>query len=302
MKTAFRASLAKLLRTLPSFRGKGRIGKFLQRLTTNPKEASNCLVTFRMKDGTSMRVDLRSYTEEGSFWTGEYEGGVIGRLMSCLREGSVVFDVGANVGFYSIPLGKRLLELGGHIYSVEPVPANHSRLVENVRLNHLETAVRPLNLALGDSVGAVQLSMGKEYSAATGNAVIVAGDSNGDPASSARITTLDLLAAELAVVRCDLIKVDVEGYEYAFLKGGRAFLERTKPLVFLELNYHWMNHFGWSLSDLQRFGSSIGYACYREIPGGFVPADAAGVGIENGLMVPRGTEVEVIARSNFSFR
>src|SRR4051794_32856271 len=108
MKVAFRNFAATLLRSLPHFRGKGRIGGFIQRLTTDPSQMADCLATFRMKNGALMRVDLRSYTERSSFWTGRYDNDIIARIGGCLRLGSVAFDVGANIGFYSIPLGKRL--------------------------------------------------------------------------------------------------------------------------------------------------------------------------------------------------
>jgi FkbM family methyltransferase len=214
-----------------------------------------------------------------------------------------VIDVGANVGFFSIPIGKRLSKLHGAMYSVEPVPSNYSRLVDNIALNDLEGVVHPLNIALGETERVVELSLVEGTdSALTGNAVVSRDGPNGSVTTSARMATLDGLATESGITSCDFIKVDIEGSEYAFLKGGRVFLERFRPVVFLELNYYWMGEFGWSFSDLQQFASSIGYSCHRQSGDGFVPDSEAGGGIENALMIPVGSPQEPIARRVFSGR
>jgi len=285
------------MRSLPPFRGKGRIGELFQKALTNYNKVNECLVTFKMKKGSLMRVDLRSYTEKGAFWTGTFDSHIVLRLASCLRVGSVALDVGANIGFWSIPLGRRLLELQGKLFSLEPVPSNYARLVENISLNGLGGIVKPLNVALGEKEGFVELSMGSEdYIAITGNAVVIGGRVCGKATASARMAKLDDIAVEQSIAVCDLIKVDIEGGEYGFLKGGQSFLERIRPLVYLELNYYWMEQFGWSLNDLNQFASSIGYSVYREIKGNFFPAKKAGFGIENALMVPVGTHLEQTAR------
>jgi FkbM family methyltransferase len=254
-----------------------------------------------MRDNTFMRVDVRSYLEKIAFWTGEYETKNVFKIAGCLRGGSVVIDVGANVGFYSIPLGKRLSKLDGALYAVEPVPSNYSRLVDNISLNNLGGVVRPLNVALGETEGVVELSLVEENDcASTGNAVMSRDRLHGRATTSARMATLDGIAAESGISSCDFIKVDIEGGEYAFLKGGRGFLERFRPVVLLELNSYWMGEFGWSFSDLHQFATSVGYSCRRQSGGRFVPAGEVAGGIENALMVSAGSPLEQIARRLFS--
>lgn len=301
MKIFLRNRLAAMFRSLPAFRGKGTIGELLQRALTNHTTEKECIATFQMKDGSRMRVDLRSSTEKGAFWTGSYDAGPITKLSNCLRPGSIVLDVGANIGFWSIPLGRRLAALDGTLYAVEPVPANYARLVENISLNGLERVVKPLNVALGDKEGLVQLATTPADSAAiTGNAVVIGGRVFASATSAARMRRLDDLVIELGITACDFIKVDVEGGEYAFLRGGQSFIAKTRPLIYLELNYCWMEQFGWSFHDLQQFASSLGYSAYREIKGRFVPADQTGVGIENALLVPLSTQLGQTARRNLS--
>jgi FkbM family methyltransferase len=300
INTSTRNCLAHVLRRLPPFRGKGRLGDFLQRHLTNYRSDHECLVDFRMKDGTVMRVDLRSPTEKHAFWTGQYDGAAVRQLGNCLRPGSVALDVGANIGFYSIPLGKRCADLSGALYAAEPVRPNYDRLVENVHLNGLERVVRPLNLAVGETDGVVELSWGDDYPARTGNAVALGGNVRGRATASARIARLDTLADEQEIDACDLIKADIEGGEFDLLKGGQAFLRRARPLVYLELNYPWMEQRGWSLADLTRLAASLGYRVYRQVGAMFLAADESGAGIENALMVPEGTDLEWLARGQFA--
>ena len=298
MRIAVRNWSAKLLRSLPQFKGKRRIGKFLQKALTIPENVEEHFETFQMKDGSLMRVDLRSYTEHPSFWTGIFDPEV-SLLTSYLKPGSVVLDVGANIGFYSIPLGRRLLQEGGALYAIEPVPTNFARLKENIALNGLEHVITPINVALGDHQGVVELSMGEEHDTAeTGNAVVVGGKVLRKVTASARMTTLDNLVEENDIARCDVIKVDIEGGEFAFLKGGMRFIRTNGPLIYLELNYHWMEQREWSLRDLHELARELGYTVLRkDRRGRFEGGATNGTGIENAFLVPMSRGLDDYSRN-----
>ena len=69
--------------------------------------------------------------------------------------------------------------------------------------------------------------------------------------------------------------------------------------IYLELNYHWMEQFGWSLSDLRQPAASMDYVCYRETGGRFIATDQPGIGIESALLVPRNGEMAQAAQREF---
>src|SRR5687767_6694951 len=138
MRVTLRNTLAAIARRLPRIRGKARIGARLARLLTNFDSAEESLVTCTMRDRGVMRLDLRSRTEEWSFWTGEYESHAIKLLGGLLRPGDVVLDVGANIGFFSVPLGRILRASGGSLHAFEPVESNFKRLSDVIALNDLE--------------------------------------------------------------------------------------------------------------------------------------------------------------------
>lgn len=286
-----RDTLAAAFRALPRVRGKGPVGAKLSRWLTDVAAEDDCLVTFTMRDGSRMRVDLRSRTEIWAYWTGEYDYDIIRRLATCLTPGCVVFDVGANVGFYTVALARRLQALGGGaLYAFEPVPTNFARLQEVVRLNALEDTVHPVNVALGDEEGAISLYMEDTNRASTGNAVLVKGTVGAEVTANTRaaITRLDALARERNIPSCRLIKIDVEGAELMFLRGGASFLRRCRPIIYGEFNAHWMRQFGHSFLDVAELMASWDYRFYQQVGrrARFVPLARPEPGTENVLLAP----------------
>jgi FkbM family methyltransferase len=258
-----RDSLAALLRALPPFPRKDRLGRRIMRRLTDFQSDRDCLVTFRMKDGSRMQADLRSNAEWRSFWTGEYEPETMRLLCSFLKPGAVVLDVGANVGFYSIALGRRLQRMSGKLFAIEPVQGNFARLTRMIALNGLQDTVTAVNMALGCGEGEVPLYWEEETGAATGNAMLLVGEDKRAPNAFARLTRLDTLAQEIPITSCHLIKIDVEGAELDFLRGGSAFLQQHRPIICMEFNAVCMKKFGYTFEDVAALVRPWGYRFYR---------------------------------------
>jgi FkbM family methyltransferase len=198
-------------------------------------------------------VDL----QETIFWTGEYDCRTIDRMKELLVPGAVALDVGANIGAYTVQLG-RALQQGGRIIAVEPLPANVKRLRENVNLNELTEVVEIVEAAVGDHRGVVHLRGAKGREALAGNAVVA------DSGVAAQLKTIDSIAEAHELERCDLIKLDIEGCEFAALRGAEHLLRRCRPVLYLELNAHWMNHFGWTVGDLLNYLEPFRYELMTE--------------------------------------
>jgi len=291
MKT-LRDGLSSAFRALPHFRGKSRAGVVIGRLLTDIEDERDCLATIKMRDGSLMRVDVRSRTEAWAYWTGEYDGTIISRLRTCLTPGCVVLDVGANVGFYSIALGNTLKHLNGTLFAFEPVASNMMRIEEAVRLNGLEDTVRVFNVALGDEEGSIEMFMEDENGASTGNAIMITKSVAEEIVQNvtAPITRLDTFAEEQKIESCRLIKIDIEGAEVMFLRGATKFLAAHRPLIYGEFNSYWIKRFGNSFLDVVDLLKPLDYRFFKEIEHGqfteaFRPAD----GDEDVLLVPSET-------------
>jgi FkbM family methyltransferase len=147
-------------------------------------------------------------------------------LLHVLSERDVFVDVGANVGSYTILAGA---VAGARGYAFEPVPATYRRLIENIRLNHLENRVTAVNIGIGRAPGVVDFTSDLD----TVNHALAPGEPY-ENAIKVEIATLDTM---LAGQHPSLIKIDVEGYESSVLAGASAVLEEpTLNAVIMELN------------------------------------------------------------------
>jgi FkbM family methyltransferase len=260
-----RDTIAAVLRAAPRFRGKARVGAALQRaLPGSP------LVGTTLHDGSRLEVDLRSPTERSAYWTGDYDSDVVRALAQRIGSGAVVVDVGANIGFYTVPLARA----GARVFAFEPMAANHARLVRNVAANGLEERVTAVRVAVGETEGTLELAP-EPGGAETGNAAPA--EPGAANAVSVEVRPLDALAAELRIEGCDLVKIDVEGGELAVLRGAAALIGRHRPLIFAELNRFWMERAGWTEADLLGLAGSWGYEA----------EPCRGAGVDNILLVPR---------------
>jgi FkbM family methyltransferase len=190
-----------------------------------------------MRLGHELLLDLRSGTEFHAYYTGHYDTAVIRKALRLLRPHSVVLDVGANIGFWSVPLARHLKE--GCLHAFEPVPANVRRLAENVRRNGVGATVHLHQLGLSDQNGLQQISLREDFvrGAETGNAAIVI-DSEDLRFSCIKIkvSSLDHIFSSLGLNRVDFIKVDIEGHEDRFLAGAANVIRDFRPILYLEIN------------------------------------------------------------------
>lgn len=149
-----------------------------------------------------------------------------------VRPGTVALDVGANVGAYSLLLGQ-WTGPSGAVFAFEPAPVTFDGLARHIRLNHLEEVVRPAQIAIGDGSGAARLLV-----------AVTAGESRlaipTDPLDASvhvSATTIDEFCARERIDP-DFIKIDVEGFELAALRGARETIRRRRGALALFVEMH----------------------------------------------------------------
>jgi FkbM family methyltransferase len=145
------------------------------------------------------------------------------RLFSrMVAAGNTVFDVGANVGSYTMQ-ASRLCGPGGKVISFEPSPANFAYLTRHVELNHL-TNVQLMPTALSDFDGPAGFEVSPDgvTSHLTDNGSI-----------EVECRKLDTLAERDGIPVPDCLKIDVEGAEAGVLRGAIGLLRKHRPIVFL---------------------------------------------------------------------
>lgn len=157
-----------------------------------------------------------------------------------LRPGDLFVDVGANVGIYTVIASA---VAGARTAAFEPVPANVTRLLDNIRVNAIDALVSVHSVALGAQSErlAIEAAPGAE------NRIYLA-----DSAGRADLIEIDVRTLEQVLPeRPTLIKIDVEGYELPVLQGAGAVLDAPELLaVIVEVADHGVR-FGYGDRDVR---------------------------------------------------
>jgi FkbM family methyltransferase len=164
-------------------------------------------------------------------------------------------DIGANVGSYTI---LACSAVGARGVAFEPVPTTYKRLVENMRLNHLDARVRCINKGVGGKKGTIAFTSDDD----TTNHALAPGEQC-DSKVIIEVTSLDTV---LAGEDPKLIKIDVEGYETLVLEGARETLKnQTLNAVIMELNGSG-SRYGFDESKILELMLSHGFKAYSYNP------------------------------------
>lgn len=161
-------------------------------------------------------------------------------LRPLLVPGTVVIDVGANIGYYTQRFARWVGD-AGRVLALEPDPANYSRLCHALARKGLLSRVEALALAVSDRPGEGRLEQNPAHP----------GDHRlGDRGLVVKVTTLDELMGERGWPRVSLVKIDVQGTEARVIAGANELLDRFAPVLFVEVDDAGLRRFGSSGAEL----------------------------------------------------
>jgi|GEM_PF-3548403 len=154
-----------------------------------------------------------------------------GWLDAHIRRGDHVWDVGANLGAYTL---YACLTDGVTVTAFEPVPATFAILVRNIQLNRLTTRVTPIAMALSNrhAIAPLYLTSREAGSAmhALGSPENVNGHFEAVEALQVAAARGDALAAQFGLAVPDHIKIDVDGHELRVLEGISELLPHVRTI------------------------------------------------------------------------
>jgi FkbM family methyltransferase len=155
-------------------------------------------------------------------WLGSYEYTKQKALQREMKTGHVVYDIGANVGFYSL-LASTIVGETGHVYSFEPFPENLRELRKHLEMNRTRNCtVIDAAVSSADGEGIFDLAddrcMG--HLAAVGSLRV-------------RTVTLDGMVLKRLIRPPNLMKIDIEGAEFGCLQGASNIIQGARPIIFL---------------------------------------------------------------------
>ena len=155
-------------------------------------------------------------------WLGGYEYKKRILFEKIVKKGSCVFDIGANVGFYTL-LSSELVGPKGTVISFEPLPRNIYFLKKHLRINKL-TNVKIIEAAVSDSSGI-------KYFEPSPSPSMAHLSKRGD--LKVKTVSLDKLILKDKVPSPQYMKIDVEGAEMNVLLGAESILKNIHPIIFL---------------------------------------------------------------------
>jgi FkbM family methyltransferase len=234
---------------MPDHRGKWRLISLLKRLTPPLEQGQIDVERAHLK----WSIDPTDYVQSQLFWYGSRDKWELYHLRRLLKPGAVIFDVGANFGYYSLVLAY-FLQRCCTIYAFEPNPRSYQNLGHNISLNQMEDVIRPQCLGLSDCDGEASFI---EPAGNTGASTLV-------PGHGVEVLTLDSFARINNLARVDLIKIDVEGMERSVLKGACHLIESAPaPMLLIEVHPHTQRRAGTSCYDLIQDIRDLGFNIYE---------------------------------------
>jgi FkbM family methyltransferase len=176
-----------------------------------------------------------------------------------VKQNMVVYDIGANVGLFTILLSK-LVGKQGRVYSFEPVPCLAEQISINAKLNNLNN-VTVIEKAVSDSVSYKNFYIGNSFC----EGHIFNGSKDKDSyCIQVSCIALDYFVFDKGNPPPHLIKIDVEGGESGVFNGAKKVIEKYRPVIICDLHNPKQD------TEVGKMLISYNYGAYRLNDGEFV--------------------------------
>jgi FkbM family methyltransferase len=213
---------------------------------------------FDIGNGLKLKLDPRDYFQCMMLY-GRWGLELLELFERYVRPGDTVLDVGAQIGFYSIHLG-RMVTASGRVYSFEPDPLPFEYLRDSLAVSEMDwVRVEPFALSAREGKIDFDVSPVFGWSTAVRNSHLT-----GLRRISVPTFPLDTLVERGKVPgKIRLAKIDVEGFELEVLRGMHGVLRRARPILIIEINRPMLDFQGTTPLEVFEFIRSFGYKVYK---------------------------------------
>jgi len=212
----------------------------------------------RLDKGFRMKLDLADPEQLKVYFYGHYheryEADLVQRL---LADADVFWDVGANVGYFTL-VAAMALKNRGRIIAFEPGKNAYARLTENLALNPYRN-VQTFAVAVSDREGEAVLHLAGDIADSSASLYPAAGAQTRAGQEVCRTVALDHFLRSEGLGPPNLIKLDAEGAELAVLHGAQGLLADSPPLWLMEMEEKTLAAAGTSKAAVAHFLSGYGY-------------------------------------------
>lgn len=215
----------------------------------------------RTADGFLFECDLRDRVQQLIYFFGSYEPVEVSLLLSLVNAGDVVVDAGANIGFFTFMLAKKVGS-GGQVHSFEPVVETNKQLCRHHMLNGSLSQIKINSLALWNKSEVLTFSIrpSNKYNCGGFSAA-----PSIEPLRTERCEAISFVEyfQKNSLTRLDAIKMDIEGAELFALQGALPLIERFRPVICLEISQIACQRFDYGQDQLWNFFKPLGYKIYK---------------------------------------
>jgi FkbM family methyltransferase len=190
---------------------------------------SRSKIIIKEVQGSKMYLDLNDYGLSKHLYFYSIREPECTRIMKqYIKTGMIIVDLGANIGYYAL-LEAAIMKDKGKIYAIEPFPPNYNLLKKNIELNSYENIIESYNIAISNKSGKDKMYMSKEHNLC--NMM----QSNSTDFIEVQTSTLDDFLVDKQPP--DLIRMDIEGFEYYVIDGMEKTLQNSKScIMFIEIH------------------------------------------------------------------
>jgi FkbM family methyltransferase len=213
-------------------------------------------VAFTDRSYLSIKKGMTGAT--GNIYMGLHEFYEMAFLLHFLREGDIFFDIGANIGSYTVLAS-------GHVaaktFAFEPIPSTFQKLEKNIRVNGINHLVKAFNVGIGSQKDTLIFTSSLD----TVNHVVP----DYQKETSENTIQVNTITIDETVSQNDvpiLVKIDVEGFETEVINGMKSTLSNEKlKAIIIELNGSG-GRYGYNENDIHLKLINTGFEAFRYDP------------------------------------
>ncbi len=241
-------------------------GRFVPPSSSYPQSDSH----FVTRDKTNFRINSSDYVQWRIFYG--VRDNALHYAKEFLTNDSIVLDIGANCGAFSLKLAAHALQnqlSNVTIHAFEPNPVVYKSYESNLSLNPgFHTVIKTHPIGFGSERGR------KAFQYPMSNTGVGRVWQSEDPANTTvSLERLDDFVFSLNPQRIAFIKLIVEGYEPEVLKGGWSTIKKYKPPIFFEATDEWYAQNNSSVSEVLSKLRDLGYQFQGELHNEMIPYD-----------------------------
>jgi len=258
----FASAFYKTLFIIPFFRK--RYFGFYKRIFKPRELFHGQSVICRYDKNLKIKADLDEWIQQHIYFLGTWDKRGLNFIKQHLEKEGVFFDIGANIGAYSL-VASKIVGPGGRVHAFEPVSKVFERLKYNIELNDLNNIIAN-QTPVYQSSEIPELFVSSNENA--GIPSIFHHDTESGTVEKVLAVSIDEYVEKEKIRRIDMIKIDTEGGELFALRGMRSTLNRFRPMVMMEVSADVLNNTNIQGSRILDFMKDLNYGIRRIFPCG----------------------------------